>query len=236
MTATLANIGELTKSTRGTGEVEALTFEGRTSSARISLANDAPGTVAWGIAAEGKNGVTVDNFSLRGSSGTTLLSIPLSHLQQFGNVRPYDLIVLQFGLNAAQKHMLKYDAYMSQMRRVVEHMKKAFPHAGILIVSVGDREDKLSDGELHTMPGIKALVRYQEVLAADCGTAFWNLYEGMGGEGSIKRMAEARPAEAAKDYTHLSHRGGRRLGKVLFKSLHHGYKQYLKRKAYEKEE
>ena len=57
----------------------------------------------------------------------------------------------------------------------------------------------------------------------------------MGGEGSIRRMAEAKPAEAGKDYTHINLRGGERVAKALFKSMVYGYEQHKKRKAYEAE-
>ena len=75
------------------------------------------------------------------------------------------------------------------------------------------------------MPGVKALVGYQQMMAAEEGVAFWNLYEAMGGEGAIRRMAEAKPAEAGRDYTHINRRGGKRLAGILFKTLVHGYSQ-----------
>lgn len=167
----------------------------------------------------------LDNFSLRGSSGIPLASIPQKHLAEMNAVRPYDLIVLQFGLNVASKKQMKYDAYVKQMKRVVQHFKQAFPAAGILIVSVGDREDKI-DGELRTMPGVKALVKYQQLMASEEEVAFWNLYEGMGGEGAIRRMADTKPAEAGKDYTHINRRGGKRIAGILYKTLLFGYAQY----------
>lgn len=218
----------------GSGHVEALSVNERMG--RIRWATDSvPEASFFGVAVEGKDGISLDNFSLRGSSGSTLAQVPLEHLQELAQVRPYDLIVLQFGLNVASKDGKKYTAYAKQMGKVVKHMKKAFPRAGILIVSVGDREGKLSDGEIQTLPGIKEMVRSQQQMAADNSVAFWNLYSAMGGEGSIRRMAETKPSEANKDYTHINRRGGKRLAGILYKTLVHGYEQYEKRKAYEKD-
>lgn len=217
--------------TTGSGRVETVTERGPMGQVRFSL-NNVGQAVCYGVALEGDHGVTLDNFSLRGSSGAPLASVPERHLAQLNAVRPYDLIVLQFGLNVASKKQLKYDAYVRQMRRVVDHLKQAFPEAGILIVSVGDREDRI-DGELRTMPGVKALVGYQQVLAAEEGVAFWNLYEAMGGEGAIRRMAQASPPEAGKDYTHINRRGGKRIAGILYKALIHGYEQYQRRLSYE---
>ena len=191
--------------------------------------------VCWGVVLDGRSGITLDNFSLRGSSGTTLTSVPEATLREMHGVRPYDLVVLQYGVNVVTKNAKKYTQYVRNMKHVIDFIKKTFPEAGILICSVGDREGKDDSGKLCTMPGIKAMVLSQQTMAAESGVAFWNLYEGMGGEGSIKRMADAKPAEAGKDYTHINHRGGRRIAGILYKSIMHGFEQYKKRKAYDEE-
>ena len=220
---------------RGTGQVEALTAEGKIGRAEWSFPSPAPGMVCWGVALDGRSGITLDNFSLRGSSGTTLTSVPEATLREMHGVRPYDLIVLQYGVNVVTKNAKKYSQYVRNMKHVIDFIKKTFPEAGILICSVGDREGKDDSGTLCTMPGIKAMVLSQQTMAAESGVAFWNLYEGMGGEGSIKRMADAKPAEAGKDYTHINHRGGRRIAGIFYKSIMHGFEQYKKRKAYDEE-
>lgn len=224
--------GTDTYSTQGHGRPEAVTATGRSHKTKWQVPA-ARGAVCWGVAEEGLGGVSVDNFSLRGSSGTTLAGIPDAMLKAFGEIRPYDLIVMQFGLNVANKKQQDYSNYTRQMKKVIEKLKRCFPQAGILIVSVGDRENKGADGELHTMPGIVALARYQENLAADAHVAYWNLYQAMGGEGSLVRMVNAKPTEAEKDYTHINIRGGKRIGNILYKTLIYGQEQYERRKAYE---
>lgn len=194
---------------------------------KVSFNVSSAGATCYGVALEGRSGVTLDNFSLRGCSGTPLASIPQAHLQQLSAVRPYDLIVLQYGLNVASKKVTNYDYYVRQMKPVIEHFRRAFPSASILVVSIGDREDRIG-GELHTLPGALALMSYQQSMAAEEGVAFWNLYEAMGGEGGIRRMAEAKPAEAAKDYTHINRLGGKRVATALYNALLHGYNYYVK--------
>lgn len=216
----------------GNGRLEALSHTTRSSRTRWQVSGGA-GTTVWGMAEESRRGIVVDNFSLRGSGGTTLTEIPVENFKEMNAVRPYDLIVLQYGLNVAGKKQKDYSNYAATMKTVIERLKEGFPEAGILIVGVGDREDRLADGRLHTLPGILALMRYQQNLAAETGVAFWNLYNAMGGEGSIKRMAEAKPAEAGKDYTHINQRGGDRIAKILYNSIIYGHQQYKRRKAYE---
>ena len=72
-------------------------------------------------------------------------------------LRPYDLIVVQYGLNVATERGVKYDGYKKGMLSVIEHLKTAFPETSILLVSVGDREYKNENGDLRTMPGVKNL-------------------------------------------------------------------------------
>ena len=109
---------------------------------------------------------------------------------------------------------------------MTEHLKQAFPQAGILIISVGDRENRDEEGELRTLRGIRPLVRYQQQAASQSGVAFWNLFEAMGSEGSMAQMVEANPPEANKDYTHLNFRGGQRLARLLFQALVKGEKEF----------
>ena len=60
----------------------------------------------YGLAMDGKQGIILDNFSLRGSSGLSLRGIPQQMLKQFNRQRPYDLIILEYGLNVATERGL----------------------------------------------------------------------------------------------------------------------------------
>lgn len=189
----------------------------------------------YGITMEGKEGIILDNFSTRGSSGQQLGRIPMSVLKDYNRLRPYDLIVLQYGLNVAFKEGKDYSYYKTPMVKVVDKLKEAFPQASVLIVGVGDREYKTETGELRTMPGVKNLIRYQQALAAETHVAFWNMFQAMGGEGSIVGMVNSSPPMANYDYTHINFRGGKHLAELLFETLMYGKEQYGKRKAYEAE-
>ena len=173
-----------------TGELREMDVTGRIGSVRWKV-ESADSTLFYGLAMDGTQGIVVDNFSLRGSSGLSLRSVPVWMMREFNEQRPYDLIILQYGLNVATERGRNYDRYRDGMATTIAHLKSAFPQAGILVVSVGDREYKTEEGDLRTMPGIKNLVRYQQNLAADSGVAFWNMFEAMGGEGSMADMVHA---------------------------------------------
>lgn len=154
-------------------------------------------------------------------------------LRQFNEQRPYDLIILEYGLNVATERGRNYDNYQKGLLTSIEHLKNCFPQASILLLSVGDRDYKTEDGELRTMPGVKNLIRYQQNIAAESGIAFWNMFEAMGGEGSMANLVHAKPSMANYDYTHINFRGGKHLAGLLYETLIYGKEQYDRRRAYE---
>jgi hypothetical protein len=215
-----------------TGDLQEMTLDGVIGSVRWTV-EQADSTLFYGAAMDGDRGITVDNFALRGSSGLSLATIPQHTLHAFNDERPYDLVILLYGLNVATERGRIYDKYKEGMQRTLSHLKKALPDAGILIVSVGDRDYRTDEGELRTMPGIKHLVRYQQNIAADNAVAFWNLFEAMGGEGSMAKLVHAKPAKANLDYTHINFRGGKQLATLLYEAMIYGKEQYDRRQAYE---
>ena len=182
-------------------------------------------TYIYGAALESRRGVILDNFSMRGSAGYTLASLPQATLRDFARLRPYDLIVLHFGLNVLsdKSHAANYKAYVKRMKKAVDNLRKAFPEASILIVSIPDRDQRTAAG-IRTMNGVESLAAYQKVLASECGVAYFNLFEAMGGRESMKDMVDK--GWANKDYTHLSFAGGRHVAGLIYKSLKAGFDNY----------
>ncbi len=178
----------------------------------------------YGVALEGAQGVTVDNFSSRGSAGYFLASIPEETMRQFAQVRPYDLIVIHYGLNVANAKQSNYSGFNNQMSKAIRKLKACYPNASILVVSISDRDQRGSDGQMHTMKGVTELRDYQRKLANDERVAFWNLYDAMGGDGAMARMKENKQANL--DYTHINFAGGKHVAKILFDVLMNGKENY----------
>lgn len=213
--------------------LQSLSVKGKIGSVRWTISDVDSISYFYGATMDPEEGIVIDNYSVRGSTGRQLYSVPYSILSQYNQQREYDLIVLQYGLNVVFASGRNYDYYTKSMVPVVDKIKKVFPKASILIVSVGDREEKDEYGELHTMPAVKSMILYQKKLAALTNVAFWNMYEAMGGEGSIVEMVNSKPPMANLDYTHINFRGGKHLANILFETLMYGKSQYDKRKAYE---
>lgn len=216
------------------GELQQMQVDGRIGSVRWTV-NRADSTLFYGLAMDGKQGIILDNFSLRGSSGLSLRGISQQMMRQFNQQRPYDLIILEYGLNIATERGRNYDNYQKGLLTTIEQLKSSFPQAGLLLISVGDRNYKTENGDLRTMPGVRNLIRYQQNIAAESSIAFWNMFEAMGGEGSIAKLVHAKPSMANYDYTHINFRGGKHLAGLLYETLIYGKEQYDRRRTYEKE-
>lgn len=178
---------------------------------------DTSGAVFYGMSLEGKEGIYIDNFSLRGNSGPALLKIPSEILSGTDSFQHYSLIVLEFGLNVSGGSTNGLVQYEKAMEKTIEHIQTSFPEAGILIMGVSDRGGKAGSGEIRTLPQITTIRQQQKKLAEKYGLLYWDTWEAMGGENAILSFVEK--GWAGKDYTHLSFAGGREIAKMLSNAL-----------------
>ncbi len=174
------------------------------------------GFTAYGVFLENSSGVCVDNLSVRGNSGIPMGRVNLQLNQQLNKLAPYDLIVLQYGLNVVSANATNYATYQSQMMGVVARIRECFPEAAILVMSVGDRSTRV-EGEFVTMPGIKALAKNQQEVAHQSKVLFWNTYQAMVSLGGMPVFV--KNGWAAKDYTHISAQGGKKIAAAFFQGL-----------------
>lgn len=179
----------------------------------------------YGATMDCRRGIVLDCYSMRSTSGPNLLGVPEGNIADYDRLRHYDLIVLMYGLNAITSEITNYAGYKERMCEVIERIKSNCPGSGILVVSVGDRCER-RDGEMRTMRGVLAMVKYQRLIAAESGVAFWSMFDAMGGEGSIVKMVEGTPREANGDYTHINFLGGRRLAGYFYDALVKGKEEY----------
>jgi len=171
------------------------------------------GLKAIGIALEDNYGVVVDNFSIRGNSGAILSNLDSESCRNLQQIRPYDLIVLQYGLNVASESVREYSWYRNRMVSVIGHIRKCFPDADILILGVSDR----SRNGHNTMPAVISLLRTQRQMAENAEVTFWSIFAAMGGQNSMIKYVNSN--WASKDFTHMRFRGGREIALALYDAL-----------------
>ncbi len=176
----------------------------------------------YGVILEGTdNGLLLDNYSMRGNSGIGQADVSQAMYKQSDAIIKYDLVVLQYGLNVANSKYTDYQWYKRGMDNMLEHVKKSFPNCPILLVSVSDRGNKQG-----TMKGIIELLEVQQQFAQKHHLLFYNLWEAMGGEGSMANFVDRKWAN--KDYTHLTFEGGKYVAGQFAQALIHSIKEIEK--------
>ncbi|MEC4113094.1 hypothetical protein VSO92_03100 [Myroides pelagicus] len=179
----------------------------------------------YGIDVSSRTGVQVDNFSSRGNSGLPLSLFRVSLMNRFQNNLGYNLIILHYGTNVLNYGSLDYRWYTKQMGRVVNHLKTCFPNATILVISTADKSTKY-EMEMKTDKAVSPLVKAQRKYAIETQSGFFNLYDAMGGSGSMIKWVQETPIRANKDYTHFNFRGAQEVANLIYKHLDEGYKAY----------
>lgn len=199
-------IDDKTFEIKGSPNIQTVCLERRLGDVKLSSFPN--GMNVLGIWLEGERGIVFDDISLRGNSGVSHRVLNAPTTEQMRQVVDYDLIILEFGMNALSAQQTNYSAYGNAMVEVVENLKRLYPNAQILIMGVGDRGQKIN-GEVVSMPTATALIKAQRDAARRTGSLFWDTREAMGGNGAAREWNERKLLNS--DYVHLNHRGGKEL-------------------------
>lgn len=182
------------------------------------------GLRVYGSAWDGDGGVAVDNFAYRGQSGIALAWLSDAMLRRFDQLRHYQLIVLQYGVNVTAPDQTDFSWYRAGMDKSLTHLQSTFPNSAILSIGVSDRSYK-PGSEYETMPSVAIVLEGQRNAARKAGIAFWDLQAAMGGYNSMVQWVTHEPALAALDYTHFSPAGSQRVAAGLFRALMAEYRK-----------
>lgn len=183
----------------------------------FSLSGNLSDFRSYGIALEGNSGVVVDAMSVRGSSGLHLSSAINNYNQEFLNLRNYDMIILEYGLNVVSTKQKNYSSYRDKMINVVTKLQAQLgDNALIMIMGASDRGVRKA-GNIESMKEIELLEKEQIRVASNTSSIFWSTRLAMKASGGIKELQKT--GAMAKDYTHLSHKGGRIIANKWFEAL-----------------
>lgn len=189
---------------------------------KIRLEISDPSLPLYGISFETENGIVVDNFSYRGSGGFEFVNIDSSFLKTVAKTQPYDLIIMQYGVNVLNHpNNNNFNWYYKAMLTSINNLKKCF-NTDFVLISSADKSFRYSDGT-HTAIGMDSLIATQEKISFETGMAFFNTYNSMGGYNSMVDWVNRNPRLAAKDYTHLNAKGAEILGNGIFESIMYEY-------------
>lgn len=172
----------------------------------------------YGISIESDKGVIVDNIPQRGSAGLEFTMVDRANLKESYDLLAPDLIVLQYGLNIVKNVRKDYSYYQRGLERQINRLKEVSPGTPVLVISVTDMASGEGDS-LISYTNIPSIIEAQHRATKEAGAGFWDAYNAMGGQLSIKSWAEKNPPLAQKDYVHFTYSGADTISKIMSESL-----------------
>lgn len=194
--------------------VQTITVPGSTTMAEVT--SGISGLQSLGVFLDSNTGVLVDNMSLRGNSGITHRNISVSLAEQMRRDVDYDMIIVEYGINALTSQQKDYSGYRKLMERTIARLKECYPKADIVMMGIGDRGQKIN-GAVQSVPTSQYMVDAQRECARNTGVIFWDTREAMGGENAV--VAWREKGMINPDYIHLNAKGGEELGRLFVESL-----------------
>jgi lysophospholipase L1-like esterase len=178
-------------------------------------------------------GVVYDSLGVNGAYAGLLATVMNGeHWREQLQHRNPDLVVLNYGTNESQdakpEQLVRYER---ELREVIHRVREALPAASILIVSPMDRGQHAPGGKIITRPTIPLIVEMQHRVALDTGCAFFNIFDAMGGDGTMAKWHEGvgRNRLVNEDLTHPSAEGAKIVGRLIYEALLEGYTKYRSR-------
>ncbi len=186
----------------------------------------------YGLSFEPEYGVVIDNFSFRGISGFELGKFDTKFLDEISQSGTYDLIVIQYGVNVMfRSRDTNYDYYLNGMDPALKKLKQHLPNTEFLMISTFDRAFPYGQ-KWKSAVGIDSLLKTQATLAYRNQIPFFNLYQTMGGNGTIVKWVEDGERLASQDYIHASPKGAVILGNTIYGAFMKDYQKRLRKSTY----
>ena len=174
----------------------------------------------YAVLLDGDAGVAVDNIALRGCSGTIFTRINEKTLRQSFKLLNTSMIILQFGGNRMPgiTSVKSISPYMKELEKQIRYIKHVAPEASLLFIGPSDM-GKRYNGKMGTWKNLPELNDSLRMMTLRNGVAYWDMFNVMGGEGSMAQWVRHKPPMAGPDYIHFTFKGAQEIGSNLAKSF-----------------
>lgn len=173
----------------------------------LSLENDDPGIVYTSI---GVNGAKTSSY-LRNELFVNQLKV----------VDP-DLVIFCIGINDAYYDNFKPSVYAANYEKLMQWIQSVNPNVEFLFVTNNDSYYKRKYPNKRVFKAREVMIE----LAKKHNAGMWDLFEIMGGLGSVKNWEEKGYAKA--DKIHFTNKGYQLIGDLMFRALMNDYDNFLK--------
>lgn len=123
-----------------------------------------------------------------------------------------DLVLFSIGINDIQGHDFSAEKFTDNYRELIARVRRVNPRCAILFTGIND-----SSLHHHVNPHTAAVEDAFRELAGEYGAAFWDMYDVMGGYGSMSVWRDAGLAK--EDLVHFTPDGYKLIGDLLFDAI-----------------
>jgi hypothetical protein len=184
----------------------------------------------YGVVMESEGpGVVVDGLSLIGAFTRVLLHFNEAHIRRQVAARAPDLQLFWLGANDAVSRSVPFrrDVFVSNYTRVLRRAQAGRPEASCLVMSIMDKGERVDGRFIRTIRRVPTVVEAQREAALNAGCAFFNVYEAMGGAGTMRRWWRTDPRLVSGDLGHLTGYGSRVVGRLMYLALVQGASEFV---------
>lgn len=184
----------------------------------------------FGVDAQsGKPGIVLDAMGINGASPSTIAKCGEGLMAAHAKRLSPDMIVMAYGSNSVDSKTLNAGRLEAEFQAFVGRMKKMVPAASCMVIGPGDQARRVAGGSWRVPDRLDWIVEVEKRVALKNGCAFWDWRKTMGGKHSVFLLTRTRPALVRPDHLHLTSKGYRIFGDLLYDSLMTLWKRYLER-------
>ena len=166
------------------------------------------------------SGIVVHNFAMRGSSGTVFRQLDRDQFrQQLGAIRT-ELVMLQYGGNTVPyiedaERAERYGRWFTSQIRLFQSLLPGVP---IIVIGPSDMARKTGT-RMETYPQLLWVRDALKAAAINNNALYWDMFEVMGGEGSMAAWVQSEPPLASSDHIHFTPTGAKQIAELFRQSI-----------------
>ena len=165
-------------------------------------------------------GLVFHNIAMRGSSGTLFRQLDRTQFSTQLKSHDVGMILLQFGGNAVPYiadtvAVKRYGEWFASQIRLFQTI---LPNAALVVIGPSDMATK--EGQyMVTYPMLLPVRNALRQAALNENVLYWDVFEVMGGAGSMAAWVASTPALASSDHVHFTRRGAKKIASLLLQSM-----------------
>lgn len=172
------------------------------------------------------SGVSVTEIGVNGAAVPSYLRCD-DFERDLAVIKP-DLVILAIGINDASGPHFSADEFVARYRSLVARVRAASPDCALLFVTNNDSFKRVRRRVYSVnQNGLLAEEAFFRI-CSEHGGGVWDMFDIMGGLGSMKKWEEA--GLARRDKIHFTDEGYAILGDLMFNALMDKYMEHLRRK------